>query len=151
MNLLAGGFQDPPPLSAVEAKQEGSSSAKDLLKGFKELSEQALHRLQGSPELLPPSSGPSDSARLESGGAASKSDPGSRDFQLGDSGPEPSRGPGQVSNSTEPSTSGQDEPKGSSSGMDTTPSCCRERQRFLRSGITAYSQSKLDPAFGKYL
>ena len=96
----------------MQAKQEGISSPQDLLKGLKELGEQAMHRLQGLPELPPPGSDSSDSARLQSGGAASKSDPGSRDFQLKDAGPEPGRGPGQVSDSAEASTSGVDPLKG---------------------------------------
>lgn len=111
-NHSAGGFQDPPPLNALEAKQTTSSSTQDLLKGFKELSEQAVHRLQGSPDELPPSSDGEDRARLQSGGAASKSDPGSRDFQLKDAGTEPARTKAQSSDSEEASTSGKNLPTG---------------------------------------
>ncbi len=71
-----------------------------------------MRRLQGSQELPPESSGSEDSARLQSGGAASKSDPGSRDFQLKEGDPEPSRGRDQISDSAAASTSGQDPPAG---------------------------------------
>ena len=99
-------------MSALEAKQERLSSPQDVLKGLKELSEQALLRWQGSPGWPPPGSGPSDSARSESGGGARKSDPGSRDFQLREGNSEPGRGPGQVDDSAEASTSGVKPPKG---------------------------------------
>ena len=82
--LHAGGFADPPPLTAVEARQQGSDSPSKFLIGIQELGSQAVHRLQGSPDL-PPTTSDSSKARLSSGGAASTSDPGSRDFNLKDS------------------------------------------------------------------
>lgn len=78
----AGGFADPPALTPVEARQQGPETARRLLKGIQELGTQAAHRLQGSPDLPESKAAETSKARLSSGGAASESDPGSRDFSL---------------------------------------------------------------------
>ena len=112
----AGGFEDPPPTSSLDSTEENPETPGTFLKGFQELGAEALHSMQGQPNVAPSagSSQPlSDSARLDSGGAASKSDPGSRDFSLRDSTAEAARGPGQVSEAAEASTSGRRSPTGS--------------------------------------
>ena len=112
---LTGGFQDPPPRSSSDAADGQASRPGNLAKGIQELGDEALQRLQGHPDVSDGEGreqGLSDGAHLDSGGAASKSDPGSRDFRLKSGGDEePARGPGQ-GGGAEASTSGRQEQPG---------------------------------------